>query len=354
LAEDPQQAVAIARILIVGPAWVGDMVMSQSLFKALRARHPDAAIDVLAPPATLPLLDFMPEVRRAIEMPFRHGELNLAGRRALGMALRREGYDIAIVVPRTLKAAAVAYWAGVPVRIGHPRGRAFGLLTVRREIDPKRVRHQAARFVALAAPGPDDGPLPAPDLRVPRARTESALEDNALEAPAGPLLILAPGSGNTPSKRWPADRFAAVARARHAAGWDVWLMGAPGDREVTAAVQEASGGICLDLGGRTSLGDAVALTALARQVVSNDTGTLHVAAALGRPTIAVFGPTDPDFTLPRSPRVRAVRLDLSCSPCFAPTCPLGHFNCMNELTPALVLDALDQLGDGAGAPGVTR
>ena len=250
MARNRQEPAAVARILIVGPAWVGDMIMAQCLFKVLRARHPDAAIDVLAPPATLPLLDFMPEVRRAIEMPFRHGELALAGRRALGRGLRREGYDIAIVVPRTLKAAAIAYWAGVPVRIGHPRGRAFGLLTARREIDPKRVYHQAARFAALAGPGPGDAPLPAPALRVSPARTEAALRDNALAAPARPLLVLAPGSGNTPSKRWPADRFAALARTRHGAGWDVWLMGAAGDRAVTAAVQDASGGICRDLGGR--------------------------------------------------------------------------------------------------------
>ena len=351
---DRQDPAVVAKILIVGPAWVGDMIMAQSLFKVLRTRHPDAVIDVLAPPATLPLLDFMSEVRRGIEMPFRHGELALAGRHALGRSLRQEGYDIAIVVPRTLKAAAVAYWARIPVRVGHPRGRAFGLLTARRGIDPKRAVHQAVRFAALAGPADDDAPLPAPSLRVSPARTEAALADNALAAPARPLLVLAPGSGNTPSKRWPVDSFSALARARHGAGWEVWLMGAPGDREVTAAVQAASGGVCLDLGGRTAMGDAVALTALAQQVVTNDTGTLHVAAALGRPTVAVFGPTDPGFTLPQAPQVRAVRLGLSCSPCFAPECPLGHFNCMKELTPALVLAALEELGGGTAAPGITR
>ena len=347
-----RQEPAAARILIVGPAWVGDMIMAQGLFKRLRRRHPEAAIDVLAPPPTRPLLDFMPEVRRGIEMPFRHGELDLAGRRALGRSLRQERYDIAYVVPRTLKAAAVAYWAGVPVRIGHPRGRAYGLLTERREIDPWRTHHQAARFAALAGPG--GGPPPAPALRVPAARTVAALEANALEAPTRPLLVLAPGSGNTPAKRWPAEGFSALARARHEAGWDVWVMGAPGDAEITAAVQAASGGICTDLGGRTGLGDAVALTALAGQVVTNDTGTLHVAAALGRQTVAVFGPTDPEFTLPQVAQARAVRLGLSCSPCFAAACPLGHFKCMNDLAPAMVLAALDDLGDGTGAPGVTR
>ena len=336
------------RILIVGPAWLGDMVMSQSLVKALVQRYPGAAIDMLAPPATLAVAGFMPEVHHCIEMPFRHGELKLASRRRLGLSLRDRSYQVAYVLPRTLKAAAVAYWANIPVRIGHPRRTGLGLLTEVRRIDKQSIPHQAARFVALMEPNgrvPTD--VPAPALALEDRAIESSLTRLGLSRPLKPLLILAPGSGNTPTKRWLPRHFADVARVRHEQGWRIWILGAPADRELTAEVNGVSGGVCADLGGRTSLAEAIAISGLADAVVSNDTGTLHVAAALDRPTIAVFGPTDPAFTLPQSSNVKAVRLGLDCSPCFKAECPLGHFGCMRDLTPQSVLAALDDLPPAA-------
>ncbi|MCP4329146.1 MAG: lipopolysaccharide heptosyltransferase II [Alphaproteobacteria bacterium] len=331
------------KILIVGPAWVGDMIMSQGLLKILKLRNPDADIDVLAPPWTRPLLAFMPEVRRAIEMPFRHGELNLRGRRTLGRSLRPEAYDVAYVIPRTLKAALIAYWAGIPKRVGHPRGRSFGILTDHRAADPENSPHQTARFAALADDtGQPPEAFPPPALSVGPDQVTAALEALSLSPPEGPLMIIAPGSGNAPAKRWPAEHFAEIARHRRTQGWAVWIDGSPADAPITAEVADLSGGSCLDLKGRASIAQSVALISLATEVVTNDSGALHIAAALGKRTVAVFGPTDPAFALPKSPGVEAVRTGIECSPCYADECPLGHFKCMRDLTPAMVLAALDR------------
>jgi len=352
-AESTKSENAIGKILIVGSAWVGDMIMSQSLFMLLKARHPDCVIDVLAPPWTLPLLEFMPEIRRGIVLPFRHGELNIARRRQIGLNLAEEGYDVSVTVPRTLKAAAVSYWAGIPRRYGNPRQLTLGMLTDRRVVDPRDAYHQADRFVSLVLePGEPIPDYPPPRLTVDGDRIAATLSRNGLSRPERPLLILAPGSGNNPAKRWPVRYFADLARARLESGWDVWLFGSDDDRELTETVHELAGRRTVDLGGKTPLSDAVALTALADRVLANDSGMMHVAAALDRPTIGIFGPTDPYFTAPRSPLLRSIRLPLACSPCGKSACPLGHFQCMWDLSPAVVLDALDGLpaDDGGAQP----
>ena len=315
-----------SRILVIGPAWVGDMVMAQSLFAALRRQRPDAVIDVLAPRWTLPLLSFMPDVRRAIEQPLGHGELGLAVRRRQGRELEAAGYDLAFVLPGSLKAALVPYWAGIPRRRGY--GGTLRRLLLN-EVRPKASLPQVESYLALAD---WDQPAPEPRLVLPPGIAGQALDALGLSPPQEPLLAIAPGAEYGPAKRWPIRHFAAVAEAKRREGWKVWLFGSPGDRELAAAIACDQ-----NLAGRTSLDQAVALMSLADTVLSNDSGLMHVAAALQRPQIALFGPSDPLRTGPRSTKARVLRLGLDCSPCNRRVCPLGHHRCLEDLSPAMAL-----------------
>jgi heptosyltransferase II len=316
----------VERILVVGPAWVGDMVMAQSLFAVLRRQHPDAAIDVLAPRWTLPLLAFMPEIRRAIEQPLGHGELGLAMRRRQGRDLRAAGYDLALVLPGSLKAALVPYWARIPRRRGY--GGTLRRLLLN-DVRPKAALPQIESYLALAD---WDQAAVEPRLVLPPGMVDQVLGALGLSRLRGPLLAIAPGAEYGPAKRWPARHFAAVAEAKRKQGWQVWLFGSPGDREAAATITCEQ-----NLAGRTSLDQAVALMSLADAVLSNDSGLMHVAAALQRPQIALFGPSDPLRTGPRSAKARVLRLEIDCSPCNKRVCPLGHHRCMEDLSPPMVL-----------------
>jgi len=313
-------------ILVVGPAWVGDMVMAQSLFAGLHQHYPDAAIDVLAPRWTLPLLRFMPEVRRSIEQPLGHGELGLAARYRQGRSLRATGYDLVLVLPGSVKSALVPYWAGIPKRRGY--GGTLRRLLLN-EIRTKAARPQVESYLALID---WQKPAPEPRLIAPPGGSNQALAALGLVRPKGPLLAIAPGAEYGPAKRWPSQHFAELAEAKRNQGWRVWLFGSAGDREIADAIPCDQ-----NLAGRTSLDQAVMLLALADMVVSNDSGLMHVAAALQRPQLALFGPSDPLRTGPRSENAQVLRLGLDCSPCNKRVCPLGHHRCMEDLSPAIVL-----------------
>jgi len=280
------------RILIVAPVTVGDMVMAEPLTRLLRRLYPKAAIDMLAPPPTADLGAFMPELRTLLPAPYAPGDLALVARWRLSRRLRGENYDLAILLPNSVKSALVPFLAGIPKRVGYAReGRAL-LLTEARWLDRARLRRRIDRFLALALPENATPPFdaPAPVLQVTEDVIDGALASLGLERPAGRLLLLLPGADDTSPARWPAGHFAALARHHHAAGGSVWLLGSARDREATAAVQAASGGICLDFAGRTSLGEAVALVALADAVASNDSGFASVAAGLGHRSLVELTP----------------------------------------------------------------
>lgn len=317
------------RILAVGPAWVGDMVMAESLFQALHRRYPDAVLDVVAPPWTLPLLRFMPEVREGIALPLGHGELGLARRFRAGRSLRARGYDLALVLPGSLKSALLPFFAGIPRRRGHGGALRRLLLT---EVMAKPGLPQVETFVAMAAETAD---APEPRLVVSDAVRRETLAALGLERPRAPVLAIAPGAEYGPAKRWPARHFAALATAKRAQGWQVWLFGSKADVEAAAEIPADR-----NLAGRTSLDQAVALLSLADAVVSNDSGLMHVAAALRLPQVAVFGPSDPQRTGPRNARAHVLRLGLDCSPCNKRVCPLGHHRCLEDLWPEQVLAKL--------------
>lgn len=342
------------RLLIVGPSWVGDMVMAQVLFALLKQTRPDAVIDVLAPDWSRPLLERMPEVRQALSLPFGHGQLRLAERRRQGLALRGQ-YDQVIVLPNSLKSALLPFFARIPRRTGWRGEFRYGLLNDIRTLDKTRYPLMIERFAALAlAPGADlPKRLPWPKLVVAKARVDAALAKHGLDRER-PVLALCPGAEFGPAKRWPERHYAEVARHYLARGWQVWLFGSAKDTPVAEAIARAAGEGCAVLTGKTSLAEAIDLLSLADLVVTNDSGLMHVSAAVGRKLVVPYGSSSPAFTPPLSDDVRILRLGLPCSPCFQRECPLGHLDCLNKLEPARVLAAARELLEPEPLIGVRR
>ncbi|MDQ5909020.1 MAG: heptosyltransferase [Pseudomonadota bacterium] len=340
------RAKVLKQVLVIGPSWVGDMVMAQSLFQTLHQLFPGIAIDVLAPAWSQALLARMPEVRDTITMPLGHGVLELGIRYRLGHTLRTRGYDWVLVLPNSFKSALIPWWANIPRRTGYLGELRWGLLNDVRRLDKTRLPMTVQRFVALGLdPGePLPQELPRPALTVNPAGVESALNRLGLSYQQR-LLALCPGAEYGSAKRWPVEHFAAVARVYLNQDWAVWLLGSSKDLEVTTAIAEAALG-CVNLAGRTQLEEVIDLLSLATVVVSNDSGLMHIAAALDRPLVAIYGSSDPGFTPPLSPQAHILHLGLPCSPCFKRECPLGHLNCLRQLVPTQVLTQLTALTPG--------
>ncbi|PIQ43770.1 MAG: lipopolysaccharide heptosyltransferase II [Gammaproteobacteria bacterium CG11_big_fil_rev_8_21_14_0_20_46_22] len=332
------------KYLIVGPAWVGDMVMAQTLFKAIKQREPSAHIDVLAPAWTNALLARMPEVEKAIALPVGHGEFKLIQRFKLGRRLAKSHYDQAIVLPNSLKSALVPFFAGIPKRTGWMRECRYGFLNDWRRLDKIQYPLMIERFLALGLPkGPAlEKPYPHPHLQVDLASRDVAVKRLGLQADK-PIVALCPGAEFGPSKRWPAEYFAELANSLIAQGYAVWLFGSKNDEVIAQAIQTKTHEACVNLCGQTNLAEAIDLLSLAQAVVSNDSGLMHIAAALNVPVVALYGSTSPDFTPPLSDKVAVLKLDLECQPCFQRVCPLGHWRCLRDLQPAKVEAALSAL-----------
>jgi heptosyltransferase-2 len=334
-------------ILVIGPAWVGDMVMAQVLFRVLKQQQPDTAIDVLAPAWSVPLLARMPEVRTSFDLPLKHGEFGFGARRKIGHEMRGK-YRQAILLPNSWKSALVPFFANIPQRTGWRGEMRYGLLNDIRALDKAKYLLMIERFAALAFPENTVLPetLPYPKLLINDDERQAVLKKHQLDLER-PVLALCPGAEFGPAKRWPERHYAAVAAERIAAGEQVWIFGSEKDAPVAEAIRnslpESQRIFCHLLAGKTKLAEAIDLLSCANAVVSNDSGLMHIAAALNRPLVAVYGSSSPQFTPPLSDAVEIVRLGLDCSPCFKRECPLVHLNCLNELPPSRVLDALSSL-----------
>ena len=329
-------------LLVIGPSWVGDMVMAQSLFKTLQAKAPEQAIDVLAPGWSLPLLERMPEVRTGMEIPLGHGRLGLADRWRLGRSLRGR-YRRAIVLPNSWKSAIVPYAAQIPTRTGWRGEMRYGLLNDIRRLDKLRYPMTVQRFVALAdVPDAASPPIQAPRLVVRQADVEAAVQALGVQQSTDRrVLALCPGAEYGPAKQWPTVHFAELGRQLARQGWDIWLFGSAKDVAVCEGIA-ATCKVVTNLAGRTTLEQAVDLMSLADAVVSNDSGLMHVAAALDRPLVALYGSSDPGFTPPLNPEHEIVSLGLSCRPCFKRECPLGTTACLVDMSVAQVEAALQE------------
>ena len=332
------------KILVVAPSWIGDTVLAQPLLKLLHEKHKPLELDVLAPAWTFPVVRRMPEVRRTIASPFAHGEFQFGERRTLGKDLRNEGYDQAIVLPNTLKAAFVPLFARIPRRTGYRGEMRWGALNDVRVLDEAALPQMAQRYAALALePGePLPSPLPLPRLKIDQEQRQSTLQALGLNGPHR-AVALCPGAEYGPAKRWPPSYFAELARTLTKNGDAVWLLGAAKDAAIGQDIVRLSDGACLNLCGKTTLDQAVELLGSVRLAVTNDSGLMHVTAAVGTPLIAIYGSSTPAFTPPMSPRAMIAKLDIPCSPCFERTCPLGHFNCMMQLKPERVFERVRAL-----------
>lgn len=323
--------------------------MAQSLFIALKKLQPECQIDVLAPAWTFSLLARMPEVAKAVAMPLSHGQFGLMDRLRLGRELRAEGYDRAIVLPNSWKSAIAPWMARIPVRTGYIGECRWGLLNDARKLDRNLLPMTVQRFVALGLPKSATLPpeYPMPSITIAKEQ-QQAVADKYQLALGGNVLALCPGAEYGPAKRWPAPYFAELARAKIDEGWQVWLFGSDKDKASAEQINRETQGLCLDFTGRTSLADAVDLMSLATAVVSNDSGLMHVASALDKTVIAIYGSSDPGFTPPLNGKAKIVSLGLPCSPCFKRSCPLypaghpEHTRCLTGIKPDRVLQLLNE------------
>lgn len=322
-------------ILVIGPSWIGDMVMAQSLFITLKRQQPDVAIDVVAPAWSTPVIARMPEVRAAIVSPTEHGEFALGKRRRLGHSLRDRDYERAIVLPRSFKSALLPWFARVPLRTGFRGEMRFGLLNDIRELDKRKLDQTVKRFVALGlGEGETPDQVPYPSLQSAASQQSRALHELGLDA-SRPVVALMPGAEYGPAKCWPLEHFAELATCLDQAGYAVWIFGSAKDRPAGERIAARSSAV--DLCGKTSLEQAIDLLAQCHHAVSNDSGLMHVAAAVGIPVTAIYGSTSPGFTPPLSDKANIQYLGIDCSPCFRRECPLGHLRCLTEIQPRAIL-----------------
>jgi heptosyltransferase-2 len=337
------------RILIVSPNWIGDAVISQALLQLLKQRHPDRPIDVLAPAWVAPVWRAVREVDTVIETPFRHGALQLRERMRFAKHLRQRGYAEAYVLPNTLKFALIPWLSRIPRRIGYKGEMRYGLLNVVHHHAKSAPRPMVSFYAALAdAPAyaaPAPSALPRPTLTVRPEQAAQAMAQLGLHADR-PLIVFAPGAEFGSAKRWPAAHFAELARTIRGEYPQalIVMLGSGKDKpacdEIAAAVHEVK-----NLAGATTLDQAIAVISQADAVVSNDSGLMNIASGLNRPVVVMYGPTDAGNTPPFSAISKILSLHLECSPCHQRECPLGHHNCMRQLSADIVWQPLRQILD---------
>lgn len=316
-------------------------MIAHSLYRFLSLRREAPEIHVVAPAWSGPVLERMPEVARAIELSVEHGEWGFRKRRRLGRMLRSEDYSQAIVLPRSWKSALVPFFARVPLRTGFRGEWRFGLLNDVRRFDPRLLDQTVKRFVALGADPGEQCPaqMPAPTLRTDaenlatlRARFE--LDD-------GEAVALMPGAEYGPAKQWPLESYADLASRLAGAGVHVWVLGSAKEREQAQALtRRADDRHVHNLCGRTTLADVIDLLGGAKVAVSNDSGLMHVAAAVRTHVVALYGSSSPKFTPPLTDARDIFYLDLQCSPCFQRDCPLGYRRCLKDISVDSVCSAV--------------
>lgn len=330
------------KILVIGPSWVGDMVMAQSLFMVLKNRDANCKIDVLAPQWSFPLLERMPEVLGAVAMPLNHGQFALSQRFQLGKNLKSAQYDQVIVLPNSWKSAVIPFFAKIPLRTGYLGEIRWGLLNDIRKLDKEILTMTVQRFVSLAL---ESNQKQAPKYPIPKLKIDSDKQKVVCSKfqlnLSGKTLALCPGAEYGEAKRWPALHYAEVANQKISEGWSVWLFGSDKDQAAAAQINQLTENQCQDFSGKTSLGEAVDLMSLVDVVVTNDSGLMHVAAALNKKLVAIYGSSDPRFTPPLNAEAKVETLNMDCSPCFKRDCPLGHTQCLTDIYPKKILALIE-------------
>lgn len=335
------------KILIVSPAWIGDIVIAQSLLKYIKQRDPEAIIDVLAPAWSHELYSVMPEINEIFAMPLGHSQFQFKKRWQLGKGLRNKKYHQAIILPNSWKSAIIPFAARIPLRTGWLGEMRFGLLNDWRILNEKKLPLMVQRFLSLGniktlANQTLNWHAFQPHLEITHTHEINKYKKLFL-IEEKPLLILCPGAAYGPAKCWPAEYFAEIANYKKSKDWQIVLLGSKSDEFMGYRIEKLTKNACINLIGKTSLLDALHILSFAKLVISNDSGLMHLTAALDRPLIALYGSSSPEFTPPLSVKAKIIYLNLSCSPCFKRVCPFIHFNCLKQLTPQIVLNAIEGL-----------
>ncbi len=332
------------KILVIAPSWIGDCVMAQPSLALLRQQYPDATIHVFAPKWSLPVLKRMPEVDEVLENPFGHGELKLLKRMRLGRMLGKQGFTRALILPNSMKSALVPYFAKIPIRTGFVGEMRYHLINDIRVLNEVKLPKMVDRYTSLSYPATQSLPInsPMPVLTVDSQSQAASVEKFSLNLER-PIVSICPGAEYGIAKRWPVKHFAQVVRQCVEKGWQVWYFGSHKDAPIAQEITELSGGLGINLCGKTKLDEAVDLLALSNVVLCNDSGLMHIAAALQRPIVVIYGSSSSDHTPPLSECVEILSLNLECSPCFERECPLGHMRCLEDLSYELVFDAINKL-----------
>ena len=340
-------------ILIIAPNWIGDAVTTQPLLASLKVLYPDSKIDVLASNWVSPIYRACSEVHEVIEAKFEHKKLQWSLRKQLAKEIEAKNYQACFVLPNSFKSALIPWLANIPFRVGYRGELRFSLINLALDNPskinrPKMVEH----YLALGQLLKDDNfPLPAepiPRLHVSSSAKQSVerkLQNNNIHPDC--IYIFCPGAEYGPSKRWPTEHFAALAQnlITQNSNTQIILLGSKSDhalaQEITSQAKQADN--IYNWCGDTSLDEAIALIGMSKAVVSNDSGLMHIAAALQVTQVAIFGSSDPAHTPPLSDRAKIIWLNMTCSPCHKRVCPLGHLRCLKDILPKQVLATLNTL-----------
>jgi len=331
----------MVKYLIVGPSWIGDMIIANGLFRFLKENNSDCLIDVLAPAWSHPVISRMSEVRRAISMPLQHGTFKLFARYGIGRSLRQEKYDHAIILANSWKSALIPYFANISKRTGWRGEWRYFLLNDLRILNKKEYPLMIDRYLALGRQKELKeltGIQYRPFLNVDVFARNQLIQKYGISEKT-PLVILCPGAQYGPSKRWPGHYFSEVASYCLQQGWQLGLLGGAAEKEIAKKINHDVKNQAIDLT-MTQLTEAIDLLSLATVVISNDSGLMHMAAAVGRPVVAIYGSSSPDFTPPLGEETIILSKSLSCKPCFKRECPLGHLDCLIKITPSDVINAI--------------
>ncbi|MCO7227311.1 lipopolysaccharide heptosyltransferase II [Pleionea sp. CnH1-48] len=323
-------------ILIVGPSWIGDMVMAQSLFKMIKQQQPDVEIDVLAPKWTLGTIARMPEVRDGIELDVKHGEIGLGKRYRVGKALREKKYKQVYVLPKTVKSALAPLFAKIPLRTGILGESRYGLINDIKPFDKKILNQTVKKYASLCQSIDEEIQTPYPELVADKANAQRLLTELNIKVDRLTVGFM-PGAEYGPAKQWPLEHFATLANLIKDAGGQTFIFGSPKDKADGDKIAEACDAV-VNLCGKTTIEDAIDLIAMTNIVVTNDSGLMHVSAALGLPLVCIYGSSSPLYTPPLSDKAKVEWLKLECAPCHQRQCPLGHLDCLYKITPAKVFE----------------
>lgn len=342
------------KYLIIAPSWVGDAVMAQSLYRLLKQQNPSVIIDIAAPQHCCELAGFMPEINRAFPLHFTHGQFGFFARRAKAKTFKTKAYTHAIVLPNSWKSALIPFFAGINRRIGYHGEMRFFLLNDRRRLNKEKYPRMIDRFCALGIEENSTLPakLPIPQFRIDKITAKNVQQKFHIDDHQH-TIALCPGAEFGPTKKWPTHYYAKVARTLLQQGSQVILFGNNSDIAVTREITEycKSHQLLYNLAGKTSLTEAVYLLSRCQKALSNDSGLMHIASALGIPTLVIYGSTSDQFTPPLNPEAKSIYVsNLSCRPCFKRHCPLKHMNCMNQLKPDQVIASLLQLQSAHKVP----